>query len=326
MKSQLGAALFAFVVVELTLAWPANGRAASLADFPDYSLRNSSGNALLPGRLFTPPEALGDTATPRPLMVYLHGGGAIGTDNVTQIAQTPDYLVEEAKRRGAYLYVPQAPSGWGVSTTLDRAMTMIDRATTLLKADPDRVYITGYSNGGGGTLNMLSRNPGRLAAAMIVSAVAPAAGFSNLRVLDVPLFALHARDDATVSVARSRELLASLLSAARHPQPTYPAPGSNQIFVAANPAVEFHRQVLEQAPMMGSVTHFPIRSDLDLMYFEPPDGGHTGLLGAYWSPLVYDWLFSHSLAVPEPSGAALAGGVCCLLLKASRRRSRAVAR
>jgi pimeloyl-ACP methyl ester carboxylesterase len=325
MKSHPGGTPFTFVFFAVALAWPGIGRGASLADFPDYSLRNSSGFSLLPGRLFTPPEALGDTATPRPMMVYLHGGGANGTNNTTQIAQTPDHIVEEAKQRGAYLYVPQAPSGWGLSTTLERAMTMIDRAVTQLHADPDRVYISGYSNGGGGTLNLLSRYPGRFAAAMIVSAVAPGAGFSNLNVLEVPLIAVHARDDATVSVARSRELLATLLSAARHPQPTYPAAGGSQTFLAANPAVDFHRQVLEGAPTDGSLVLFNLRSDLDLMYYEPPLGGHTGLLGLYWEPRVYGWLFSHSLAVPEPSGAALATAGLAVPA-ARRRRSVAIAR
>ena len=85
--------------------------AAPLADFIDYSLVSSRGGLVLPGRLFVPPEAAADPLTPRPFMLYLHGGGAIGTNNTTQIEQTPDGLLDEAKRRGAFFYVPQAPSG-----------------------------------------------------------------------------------------------------------------------------------------------------------------------------------------------------------------------
>ena len=89
--------------------------AANIADFIDYSLYSSRGPVILPGRLFVPPEATTDPLTPRPLMLFLHGGGAIGTNNITQVEHTPDYLLDEAKRRGAFLYVPQAPSGLGGS-------------------------------------------------------------------------------------------------------------------------------------------------------------------------------------------------------------------
>jgi predicted peptidase len=81
--------------------------AANIADFVDYSLVSPRGGVALPGRLLIPPESTSGPATPRPLMVYLHGGGAAGTNNITQIEQTPDPLVDEAKARGAYLYVPQ---------------------------------------------------------------------------------------------------------------------------------------------------------------------------------------------------------------------------
>ena len=176
-------------------------RAASIADFADYSHRNDANQVLLPGRLFTPPEAAANPATPRPLMVYLHGGGAIGTDNVTQILQTPDYLIDEAKRRGAFLYVPQTLTGWSSLASIDSAMTMINRAVADLHADANRLYAAGYSNGGGGVWNLLSRYKNRFAAAVPVAGVVPAAGFVAANLIDTPIFAVHARDDETVTVA-----------------------------------------------------------------------------------------------------------------------------
>jgi hypothetical protein len=41
----------------------------------------------------------------------------------------------------------------------------------------------------------------------------------------------------------------------------------------------------------------------DLHYVEPPTGGHVIWFETYTDPAMYDWLFAHTLAVPEPSGA-----------------------
>src|SRR6476646_5325491 len=75
--------------------------AIEIADFVDFSLR-SGGSTLLPGRLYVPPEAIGSFATPRPLIVFLHGGGGAGTDNMRQLNQDIADLASEAERRGAF--------------------------------------------------------------------------------------------------------------------------------------------------------------------------------------------------------------------------------
>src|SRR6476620_5069474 len=60
-------------------------KAADGADFADYSLRNASNQVLLPGRLFTPPEAQLPGAEPRPLIINLAGSVGNGTDNIQQL-------------------------------------------------------------------------------------------------------------------------------------------------------------------------------------------------------------------------------------------------
>ncbi len=171
---------------------PSHLPAANIADFADYSLRNSSGQILLPGRLFIPPEATSDPISPRPLMLYLHGGGARGIDNVAQIVQTPDYMLDEAKQRGAFLYVPQTADTWASTSMVDYAMTMINRAVAEKNADNNRLYATGYSNGGGGTWSLLSRNHRRFAAAIAMSGIIPAAGFNPANLPGTAILALHA--------------------------------------------------------------------------------------------------------------------------------------
>jgi predicted peptidase len=255
-------------------------------------------------------------------MVYLHGGAAIGRDNVTQVLQTPDYMLDEAKQRGAYLYVPQAPvspTGWVTPAILDAAMSMIDLAILEKNVDADRLYLTGYSNGGGGTWSLLSRNHGRFAAAITMSSIIPAPGFNPANLLGTAILALHARDDATVPVARTRTVINGILAAAGESLPTYTAAGSDMVFLVSNPDFAFHRDVAASIPP-GTIKFLISRNDLDLVYLETPDGGHTGLLGAFYSPDVYSWLFDHSLAVPEPTNLVLVAH-CLMVLILARPRS-----
>ena len=88
-----------------------------------------------------------------------------------QVNANIDNLLAEAKRRGAFLYAPQTSSNWSGDTITDRVMAMIDRAIAELNADDRRLYVTGLSNGGGGTWNMLSRYDNRFAAAIPICGV-----------------------------------------------------------------------------------------------------------------------------------------------------------
>jgi poly(3-hydroxybutyrate) depolymerase len=295
--------------------------AANIADFVDYSLKTDSGQTLLPGRLYVPEAA----AFPRPLIVFLHGGGAIASDNITQVLHTPDYLLDEAKRRGAYLYVPQTSTGWSSLSHIDSVATMIDRLVDDGQADARRLYATGYSNGGGGTWNLLSRNSDTFAAALVVAGVAPAAGYTPANLLTTPIFALHARDDATVTVQRSRAIVAGILTAAGERPPTYPS-NSTKDFLVYNPSVEFHQNL---APLLDPNTTalFTVsHPDADLLYYEGVGGGHTGPLGIYYSPIAYDWMFSHLIPAPEPVGLTTMALCAGVLLTASRRVNAAKAR
>jgi predicted peptidase len=304
------------LVATTIVAFAASVHAANIADFVDFSLRTSRGSILLPGRLYAPPEA--SPAHPVPLVVYLHGSGASGTNNSLQIEQTPDMLAAEAKRRGAMLYVPQTNAGWTATSVTDSVTTMISRAVNELGADPDRLYVTGYSMGGGGTWNMLSRNPGRFAAGLVVSPALQGTDFKAANLIRTPIIAVHARDDATTPVSNSRNVVNQILAAAGEPTPTYPDARSTKYFVAANLAVPFHQDIVYSEPPGSTTNYFISRPDLDLMYYEQPTGDHTGLLGVYYSEGIYDWMFSHALSTPEPSSFALLA--CCGAAIWGRRR------
>jgi predicted peptidase len=311
-----------FILAALLLL-PQLAAAANVADFADFSLLNASNQVVLPGRLYIPPEA--STASPRPFILFFHGGGESGTNNTSQINVNIDNLLAEAKRRGAYLYAPQTTSNWSSATLTTNVMTMIARAEATGTVDTSRLYVTGLSNGGGGTWNMASRYPGVFAAALPIAGVTPASDFSPLRLMGEPVWAFHARNDTVVSVNVSHNVVNNILSAANRPLPTYPPPGSTTDFFISNPDLALHRTLEDLFRTGGSgPSEFLIAgSNLDLMYYEFSTGGHGIWPTVYAAPSVYDWLFAHTTIVPEPSTlAAMLNVTVTFSMLTPRRRPR----
>jgi predicted esterase len=285
----------------LTSGVPQHASAVNVADFVDFSFRSANNQVLLPGRLYIPPESQLPSAGPRPLMIFLAGSGANGTNNLAQLNQVTDLMMQEAKDRGAFLYVPQTTSTWSSQVVTDEVMTMINRAIGTLNADTNRVYLTGYSLGSYGTWTMLSRYDGRFAAAIPLSGGTVASDFVASRLIDMPIFTLHSRDDPTASVSATRSVLNSILTAAHEPLPTYLAGNYPATFVMSNATIPFHtefRELVHEGE--NSIDFLLANPKLDLLYYEPQLGGHS-TLSAFNSPVLYDWLFAHTLAVPEPS-------------------------
>jgi pimeloyl-ACP methyl ester carboxylesterase len=292
----------------LAVGLPLHGFAVNVADFADYSLRSASNQILLPGCLYTPPEAQLPGAGSRPLMIFLAGSGANGTNNLAQLDQVADLMIQEAKDRGAFLYVPQTVSTWSSQVVTDEVMTMINRAIGTLNADTNRVYLTGYSLGSYGTWTMLSRYDGRFAAAIPLSGGTVQSDFVASRLIDMPILTLHARDDPTASVSATRSVLNSILTAAHEPLPTYLAGSNPATFVMSNATIPFHtefRDLVHESE--NSIDFLLANPKLDLLYYEPQLGGHESL-GAFNSPLLYEWMFAHALPEPNSFTMLLIGG------------------
>jgi predicted peptidase len=268
-----------FCVALLAIAaLPLEADCANVNDFIDFSLRSTNGALLLPGRLYVPPEAAG-TAASRPLIVFLHGAGESGTNNIAQINQNIDNLLAEAKERGSFLYAPQTNSGWNPMTITSHAMTMIERALVEQNVDGSRLYVTGLSMGGGGVWNMLNRFPDRFAAGVPIAAVSPSTDFLAANMFDDAIWAFHARNDTVVSMNTTRNVVSGILRAAREPIPSFP-------------------------PSTDTTTLYHFDSTrFDLHYTEPGTGGHGIWTPVYAYEPMYNWLFAH--AIPEPSTLAL---------------------
>lgn len=130
-----------------------------------------------------------------PLAVYLHGSSDIPTPQVLLGPPCPDgAILVEPWGRGAH-------SGYG-GLGEDDVLQVIDYMTAWYPIDPDRVYLSGGSMGGGGTWQIASRFPDRFAAAMPFCGYADGALLDNLT--NLPVYAHHGAKDWGVAVDNDR--------------------------------------------------------------------------------------------------------------------------
>lgn len=150
-------------------------------------------------RLYSPRASM-----PRPMILFLHGGGNGGTDNITHIAA--DYSCNHFVKKYPDFYVlaPQAQEpdfsmmvsrigkmdfahsdqdgdfGWSrryLGEVCDLIRSMIADG----RVDPRRIYVTGMSMGGAGTLRAMSVGAGLFAAAVPVCPTMTPETFSILK-------------------------------------------------------------------------------------------------------------------------------------------------
>jgi predicted esterase len=261
------------VCVLAFVAFGSAARAASVADFLDYSMPG------LPGRLYIPPEA-SIPLEDRPFILFMHGAGEVGNNNLSQINFNIDNLLDAAKQRGAFVYAPQANGSWGDTTRTNNVMAMIDQALTSYNIDPDRLYVTGLSMGGGGTWDMLNRFEDRFAAGLPICGVSPSGTFTPSNLVGTPTWAFHARNDTTVSVTTSRTVVNQIVGAAS--QGLLNLPATSEPFST----------VLYSNDQVG------------IKYTEWPDGEHPIWYRVYDTPEVYDWMFSQTLDPAAPISPA----------------------
>jgi poly(3-hydroxybutyrate) depolymerase len=180
---------------------------------------NRSG-ALLPYRLFLPNNY--DSSKQYPLVLFWHGGGETGTDNLAQLRDNGQFVFLSAANRVKYPCVFVAPQIPSPSAECKANLAVIDQGAELLHAliselsiDPDRIYVTGLSHGGYYTWIFPARYP------ELVAAAVPMSGgwlchtnFLNIR---APVWNFHAADDRTVVVGNSDSAVRALRNAGGNP-------------------------------------------------------------------------------------------------------------
>jgi predicted peptidase len=184
----------------------------------------------LPYRLLTPLRY--DHGERYPLVLFLHGAGERGNDNVAQLLHGVPEFVAPAKRKKypCFLLAPQCPrherwADWSArrqpempTEPLRLALAALEQMQKEYSVDADRIYVTGLSMGGFGTWDLVSRYPERFAAAVPICGGGDPAMASRLTQL--PIWAFHGRRDLVVPARCSRTMIEALKQAGGQPRYT----------------------------------------------------------------------------------------------------------
>lgn len=158
-----------------------------------------------------------------PLIVFLHGSGDWGTDSSRHMYRS---LIDNADKYAgdnSYVFMPQGRNdrdwtdGYGWSDTLgmsDLYNACLDEIIeTYPNIDKDRVYITGMSMGGNGTMFQLYNYPDKYAAAIALCGYYDDEMFSDLRIIkDKPIWLAHSKTDDVAEFQQSMHLYNRLIS------------------------------------------------------------------------------------------------------------------
>src|SRR5688572_11243348 len=112
----------------------------------------------MPYRLYVP--ASYDKSREHPLVVWLHGGGSSGSDNIAQISLDNRLGThfwtrkEHQDRYAAFVLAPQSQGSWDnnadrdLSAELRMVLDIVDIVRKEYRIDATRIYVAGQSNGG----------------------------------------------------------------------------------------------------------------------------------------------------------------------------------
>jgi len=184
----------------------------------------------MPYRLFRP-ESTGKV----PLVLYLHGSGGLGDDNVKQLGLGNVFgtrvwlLPENQKSFPCYVVVPQTDRGWirydfsqqpakelpGFGDGARLALEIVDRLCHEFAIDERRIYVTGQSMGGAGAWNVITNRPHFFAAAVICcGSISADDGTGSIH---TPLWNFHGDADESVPVSMSRDRISARRKAGGRP-------------------------------------------------------------------------------------------------------------
>ena len=182
----------------------------------------------IPYRLFAPD----DKSSRHPLVVWLHGGAGRGSDNLRQITggNTAGARVwtrtENQARFPCFVVAPQCAENqqWATieraepTAQLILAYGLIRDLQKRFNIDERRIYLAGQSLGGFGVWSLIMAHPRTFAAAVPLCGGGDQTRGEVLKAEHV--WAFHGERDASVSVERSRTMIAAIRRAGGSPRYT----------------------------------------------------------------------------------------------------------
>lgn len=197
-----------------------------------------------------------------PLVVFLHGAGQRGQDNLRQLRTLPETLArfDCRRERPCFVLAPQCPAGSNWSDWMAELESLILTIINQHAVDPRRVYLTGHSMGGYGTWELAARRPDLFAAVVPICGGGDPEDANTLATLAI--WAVHGDADQAVPVERSREMIVAIREAGGHPRYSeLPGVGHDCWTETYDPDSEVLNWMFEQ-----------VRSDLTRRF---DNGGHS---------------------------------------------------
>lgn len=145
-----------------------------------------------------------------PLILFLHGRSLRGNDP----ALVARYgLPRRLERDADFPFIVLSPQlredeRW---TEFGPLIDLLGHAMERFPVDPERVYVTGYSMGGGGVWRIANAHPERFAAAAPLAGTRDEVPIKGLK--DVPVWAFHGSDDESTPVGDSVDMVSRIEAA-----------------------------------------------------------------------------------------------------------------
>lgn len=160
-----------------------------------------------------------------PLIISLHGIGERGNDLWRVKLDGLPKILDGNNSFPFIVISPQCPlsTEWyyndGIQLKVD---AMIDSAIGRYPVDTNRIYLTGFSMGGIGTLDLAIRYPNRFAALLPI-AFRIETGWNLCAIDHIPLWGFHGQNDPIIPVSLAQNVINTLITCGGHPDFTiYP--------------------------------------------------------------------------------------------------------
>lgn len=254
-------------IILLAICFAACSSGNELNDFPE---RKISVNGVERGyRIYVPKER--DPNVKLPVLLYLHGSGARGSENREQAWSFAAATDPVREKMNFIVVLPQCQenSFWAAKDMTAYALAALDQTIAEFNGDPSRVYISGFSLGGYGAWNLASGYPDRFAAVFPV-----AGGIIGERPIEP-------RDRAMID-PKVVELLDT-------PDPYK----SVATAIGSTPVWAFHGAKDQSVPVdytRKMVKALEEAGNKNVKYTEYPEDGHTIFAKAFAEPGFLEWL------------------------------------
>jgi len=187
------------------------------------------GEPPMPYRLFVPERY--DKRRKYPLILWLHGGGGAGEDNIRQITgdQVPGTRLwttpPNETHHPAFVVAPQSTGAWtlavdtGLSQQLRAVLGILETVRGEFHIDSKRIYVAGQSLGGFGTWGLITGRPDLFAAAIVVCNSGSFPGRAAL-IRRLPVWVFQGDADNPVFVRAARDMVEAIVRAGGKPRYT----------------------------------------------------------------------------------------------------------